>query len=134
MSRKYGFIGSEAIQLGKFLFLRAITPGKQSTDVVFNNIKDTFYGHRKYPKNGREHLTRFLLKLKKRYGIYYENGMVCFEYEVEVNTQLKIAAYKYYDKLVSRHTYKRHIRPKRGRPVLVKNSGIKNKRLLAFKG
>jgi len=47
---KYGFIGSEAIQLGKFLFLRSITPGKQSTDVVFNNIKDTFMVIENTPK------------------------------------------------------------------------------------
>jgi len=53
--------------------------------------------------------------------------MVCFDHEVEVNTQFKIAAYKYYDKLVSRHTHKKHIRPKRGRPVSTKNKRKKRR-------
>jgi len=99
---KYGFIGSEAIQLGKLLFLKSWTVGYNDVDYVFELIRTAFYGRRRYNKRGRKEFTRFLLRLKRRYGIYYQNRVVCFDCELNVNTQLSRASGKYYDLLLRR--------------------------------
>jgi len=97
MSRKYGIKGLEAIQLGKLLFLKSIMVGYNDVDYVFKRIKYTFYGRKKYVKAGRREFGYFLLRLKRRYGIYYQDRVVDFSCDINVNTQLFRAAIKHYE-------------------------------------
>jgi len=93
----------EAIQLGKLLFLKSIMVGYNDVDYVFKRIKYTFYGRKKYVEAGRREFGYFLLRLKRRYGIYYQNRVVCLDCEIDANTQLLRASVKYYYRLERRY-------------------------------